>query len=95
MELVFIGLFFLLPIPVNVYLAVTRGKSVLLFLIFTFFLGWIITLILAIMSPVDLEARSGPETHMKCPDCAELILLDAKVCKHCGCRVGPPQEVAA
>lgn len=26
----------------------------------------------------------------KCPDCAELIMIDAKVCKHCGYRFAQP-----
>lgn len=30
-----------------------------------------------------------PETHVKCPDCRELILKEARVCKHCGCRLLP------
>jgi hypothetical protein len=33
------------------------------------------------------EAIPDPYTHMKCPDCAELIKIEAKVCKHCGCRI--------
>ena len=24
--------------------------------------------------------------HKKCPDCAELVLVEARVCKHCGYR---------
>ncbi len=28
-----------------------------------------------------------PDTHKRCPDCRELILMDAKKCKHCGCLV--------
>ena len=38
----------------------------------------------------SLKAPPGipsPDTHVKCPDCAELILKEAKVCKHCGCRL--------
>jgi len=35
------------------------------------------------------EARPTKATHVKCPDCAELILKEAKVCKHCGCRLAP------
>jgi len=40
------------------------------------------------------EAQAGdfiptPETHVRCPDCRELIRKDAKVCKHCGCRLIP------
>lgn len=37
------------------------------------------------------EAPAGitPETHVKCPDCREFILKDARVCKHCGCKLVP------
>jgi hypothetical protein len=28
-------------------------------------------------------------TERKCPDCAEMILAEAKKCKHCGSTVGP------
>jgi LSD1 subclass zinc finger protein len=31
-------------------------------------------------------AQSAPAATKKCPDCAETILADAKVCKHCGFR---------
>ncbi len=30
-----------------------------------------------------------PRTHVKCPDCKELVLMDARVCKHCRCRLLP------
>lgn len=30
-----------------------------------------------------------PETHVRCPDCRELVLRGARVCKHCGCRLVP------
>ena len=30
-----------------------------------------------------------PETHVKCPDCRELVLCDARRCKHCGCGLIP------
>lgn len=32
-----------------------------------------------------------PDTHVMCPDCKELILKDARVCKHCGCKLVPRQ----
>lgn len=34
-------------------------------------------------------AGPTPDTHVKCPDCAELVLKEARVCKHCGCRLVP------
>lgn len=35
----------------------------------------------------DLVAT--PDTHVKCPDCKELVRKDARVCKHCGCKLVP------
>jgi len=26
---------------------------------------------------------------VKCPDCAELVRREARVCKHCGCKLVP------
>ena len=36
----------------------------------------------------DKNAPS-PDTHVKCPDCRELVLREARVCKHCGCKLVP------
>lgn len=34
--------------------------------------------------------RPNPSTHIKCPDCKELILKEARVCRHCGCKLAVP-----
>ena len=39
--------------------------------------------------------RPNPSTHIKCPDCKELILKDARVCRHCGCKLVVPSLAAA
>lgn len=31
----------------------------------------------------------SPRTHVICPECRELVLKDARVCKHCGSRLKP------
>jgi hypothetical protein len=46
------------------------------------FIGWVVALAMAVAGNVHVEAV----TTKKCPDCAETILIDAKVCKHCGYR---------
>jgi hypothetical protein len=40
---------------------------------------------------VDYFVKSQPNenTHVKCPDCRELVLKDARKCKHCGCNLIP------
>lgn len=30
-----------------------------------------------------------PDTHVKCPDCREFVLIDASVCKYCKCKLVP------
>lgn len=30
-----------------------------------------------------------PDTHVRCPDCRELVLKDARKCKHCGTALIP------
>ncbi len=62
-----------------------------------FFLGLFFSLISLIVvialpskvEPVQAAPGPTPETHVKCPDCRELVLRDARVCKHCGCRLVP------
>jgi recombinational DNA repair protein RecR len=36
-----------------------------------------------------LELEKMKDTHVKCPDCAELVKKEARVCKHCSCKLIP------
>lgn len=66
-----------------------------------FFLAMIISPLLALILLVLLPnlkteglaqpgtAAPTPDTHVKCPDCAELVMREARVCKHCGCKLVP------
>jgi hypothetical protein len=40
------------------------------------------------LSDIDPE-KPTPETHVKCPDCREFVLKDARKCKHCGTALIP------
>lgn len=33
----------------------------------------------------------SPETHVRCPDCRELVRKDARVCKHCHVKLVPQE----
>lgn len=46
-------------------------------------------LLLIIGKAEDDAATETSETRVKCPDCRELVLHDARVCKHCGCKLIP------
>lgn len=52
-------------------------------------LGWVIALIWAFTTNVEPPKMRQPRL-AKCPECAELILPDAKRCKHCGVAITTP-----
>jgi hypothetical protein len=49
--------------------------------------GWVVALVWAVAK--EKEGDPTPETHVQCPDCAELVRKEARVCKHCGARLKP------
>lgn len=77
---------------INAYSKKHRSRAVIaalnVFLGWTL-IGWIVALAWSAGGAKDDPELPSPRTHVKCPDCAELILKDAKVCKHCGCKLLP------
>lgn len=68
------------------------------------FLGFVEAIFFFVQSEEKFQAKYGasayvmtasglvhatPDTHVKCPDCRELVIKDARVCKHCGCKLVP------
>jgi len=61
--------------------------------------GWLILgllfPILALIAVAVMPSLKGkqdeptPATHVKCPECRELVFMDAAKCKHCGARLVP------
>lgn len=51
-------------------------------------IGWIWALVWSNTGNVEAPVPTTG-THVKCPDCAELIKKEARVCKHCGCKLIP------
>jgi hypothetical protein len=45
--------------------------------------------VLALPSLKKDPNEPSPDTHVRCPDCQELVLKEAKVCKHCKCKLIP------
>lgn len=70
-------------------IASSRGRDALRWLIVSTLLSPVIAILLVFaLDRVDLNAPTS-DTHVKCPDCAELVRREAKVCKHCGARLVP------
>lgn len=68
-----------------------RGRSGFLWFLLSLVISPLLALLLLLILR-DLKEEEGkptPNTHVKCPDCRELVLREAKVCKHCGCKLIP------
>lgn len=72
-------------------LASRRGRSGLGWFLLSLLISPLlaIVLLLILRDLKDQEGRPNPNTHVKCPDCREFVLREAKVCKHCGCKLIP------
>lgn len=79
------------------FIASARGRSGFGWFILAMVISPVIAVIIVALipsigpAPGQLAAPT-PDTHVKCPDCAELVLAEARVCKHCGCRLVPVSE---
>ena len=95
MEIVIGWLFFSIVAGV---IAGSKGRSgfgyFLLSLVLTPLIGLLLAIGLPSLNPVATSAgpQPTPDTHVKCPDCRELVLKDARKCKHCGCSLIPESE---
>ena len=78
--------------------ASSRGRSgfgwFLLSLILSPLVGIILVLVLpkkgdAAMATDEIGGRISESTHVRCPDCRELVRRDARKCKHCGTGLIP------
>ena len=76
-----------------------RGRSGLAWFLLSVAFSPLLMAVLLALLPSLVSGRSAEELaaadareRVKCPECAELILREAKVCKHCGARVQWPEE---
>jgi hypothetical protein len=77
-------------------IASSKGRSgfgwFLLSVLISPLLSFILVLALPSLS-TRLRTESGepvtPQTHVRCPDCRELVRVDANKCRFCGCKLIP------
>lgn len=75
--------------------AVNRGRSWPGWFLLSVFLSPAIGLIAVLVLPnmktayAERETRIDPSTHVRCPECRELVRRDARKCKHCGTALVP------
>ncbi len=83
---------FLFSVAVGIY-AGNKGRSGFGFFLLSILLSPLLGLLFAAAAEnlVESAEKPTPETHVRCPDCRELILIGARVCKHCGCKIKPQE----
>lgn len=95
MEFLFGWIF--LSILVGVW-ASKKGRSGFGYFLLSLFISPLLSgFIVALLSPEGVAALPrdelgntiSPETHVRCPDCRELVRKDARKCKHCGIALVP------
>lgn len=68
----------------------SKARLAGLWFILGLFLGvFALIAILVLPSLARDKNAPSPDTHVKCPDCRELVLKDARKCKHCGTSLVP------
>jgi hypothetical protein len=62
-----------------------RGRSAFAWLLISLIISPLLGGVLLALLPIIQDIRYT-EIRVRCPECAELILPEARVCKHCGAR---------
>lgn len=57
-------------------------------------LGWVIALVWSLTAKTKTATATGepvatPDTHVRCPECRELVRMDATKCRWCNCKLTP------
>ncbi len=91
MEFFFFWLIFAIVVAI---IAGSRGRSGFGWFLLAMVISPLLAVLLVALLPSLKAAPDAPtpETHVKCPDCAELVLKDARKCKHCGSALVPASE---
>lgn len=77
---IFTGLLWLVFVVIGYFMMVLPGVLLHIICIYKAYSG----------NPYAVDPNAPtPDTHVKCPDCRELVFKDAIKCKHCGCKLIP------
>ena len=80
-------------IVVTTIVASSKDRSGFVWFLLAFLFGPFALIAVALMPAAQHRdpLAPSPKTHVRCPDCRELVYRDAKICKHCGITLVPFQ----
>ena len=71
-------------------IAVSKSRSAIGWFILSAFFPILALIAVGLMPSLKEDAdKPTPKTHVKCPDCRELVVRAARKCKHCGTSLIP------
>tara|TARA_R110000851_G_scaffold333531_1_gene514857 strand:+ start:38719 stop:39015 length:297 start_codon:yes stop_codon:yes gene_type:complete len=94
----FVGVYLIICIVIGVWAGSWGRNGFLWFLLALIISPLISGIILLIAGSSTPRSQRGiiingekitPNTHVICPDCAEYVKKEARVCKHCGTKLKP------
>lgn len=88
-----IGIFWLICAILTGAVASSKGRSGFGWFILGGLFSLLALLAVGLMPPIKQQdaLTPTPETHVRCPDCRELVFMDAVKCKHCGAILVPTE----
>lgn len=91
----FFGLWLLFSVAIGFW-ATKKGRNWFMWTLLAVFVSPLIAAIFLAIAGDNTEqaeaARNMHLTHVRCPDCRELVFKDASKCKHCGTRLVPQPD---
>ena len=73
--------------------ASSRGRSGFGWFILGFLISIFALILVALLPSLKRDPQAPhPDTHVRCPDCQELVQAEARKCKHCGAKLIPASE---
>ena len=81
---------FFFSVIVGIY-AGNKGRSGIGFFLLSLIISPLLGILFAMVAKAKNTNEPTLETHIKCPDCKEFVLKEARKCKHCRCTLIPQQ----
>jgi hypothetical protein len=85
----FLAFWFLCAI-VSAIIASSKGRSTFGWFLLGCLISFFAIILVAVLPSKKVDtAGPSPDTHVRCPDCRELVYKDARKCKHCSTTLIP------
>ena len=72
--------------PISAFMGLGTPELIVILIIIALPIAVVACVVAVVLARKKKERNQPDSAHKKCPDCAEVVLVDANVCRHCGYR---------